>query len=55
MDALIDLALQGIAQLTAVQAEVLQATMREVEEVRGRGHRRAAPPKPERELWGPPG
>ncbi len=56
MDALIDLALQGIAQLAAVQAEVLGPAMREVEEVRARGHRRPAPPKPERELWGrPPG
>jgi ribonuclease PH len=55
MDALIDLALQGIAQLAAVQTEVLQPTMREVAEVRARGHRRPAPPKPERELWGPPG
>ncbi|HVR09165.1 MAG TPA: ribonuclease PH [Thermoanaerobaculia bacterium] len=55
MDALIDLALQGSAQLAAVQAGVLEATMREVAEVRARGHRRPAPPKPERELWGPPG
>ena len=55
MDALIDLALQGIGQLAAMQNEVLQPTLREVAEVRARGQRRAAPPKPERELWGPPG
>jgi ribonuclease PH len=56
MDALIDLALQGIAQLVAAQAAVLQPTMAEVEEVRARGHRRPAAPKPERDLWGrPPG
>jgi ribonuclease PH len=55
MDALIDLALQGIASLAAVQAAVLQPTMQEVTEVRARGHRRPAPPKPERDLWGPPG
>ena len=55
MDALIDLALQGIAQLAAVQAEVLGPTLQAVAEVRGRGHRRQAPPKPERDLWGPPG
>jgi ribonuclease PH len=55
MDALIDLALLGIAQLAAVQGAVLEPTMREVAEVRARAHRRPAPPKPERELWGPPG
>jgi ribonuclease PH len=55
MDALLDLALAGIARLGAAQAEVLQPTMQEVAEVRARGHRRPAPPKPERDLWGPPG
>jgi ribonuclease PH len=55
MDALVDLALQGIGTLAAVQAAVLESTMQEVAEVRARGHRRPAPPKPERDLWGPPG
>jgi ribonuclease PH len=55
MDALVDLAMQGIAQLAAVQAEVLRPAMLEVAEVRARGQRRPAPPKPERDLWGPPG
>jgi len=55
MDALVDLAMQGIAQLAAVQAEVLGPAMLEVAEVRARGPRRQAPPKPERDLWGPPG
>jgi len=55
MDALIDLALAGIARLAAVQEEVLRPTLEEVAEVRARGHRRPAPPKPERDLWGPPG
>ena len=54
MDALVDLAMQGIAQLAAVQAEALRPAMLEVAEVIARGHRRQAPPKPERDLWGPP-
>lgn len=54
MDALVDLAMRGIAQLAAVQAAVLEPTLREVAEVRGRSNRRPAPPKPERDLWGPP-
>ncbi len=53
MDALVDLAMHGIAQLAAVQAAVLEGTLREVAEVRGRT-RRQAPAKPERDLWGPP-
>lgn len=55
MDALVDLAMQGIAQLAAVQAEALRPAMLEVAEVLARGQRRPAPPKPERDLWGPPG
>ncbi len=55
MDALVDLAMQGIAQLAAVQAEALRPAMLEVAEVKARGQRRPAPPKPERDLWGPPG
>jgi ribonuclease PH len=54
MDALVDLAMLGIAQLAAVQAEALRPAMLEVAEVRARGQRRPAPPKPERDLWGPP-
>ena len=55
MDALVDLAMQGIAQLAAVQAEALRPAMLEVAEVVARGQRRPAAPKPERDLWGPPG
>jgi ribonuclease PH len=55
MDALVDLAMQGIAQLAAVQAEALRPAMLEVTEVLARGQRRPAAPKPERDLWGPPG
>ena len=54
MEALMDLAMQGIAQLAAVQAAVLQPTLLEVAEVRARGQRRQAPAKPEKDMWGPP-
>src|SRR6202158_261799 len=55
MDALVDLAMEGIAQLAAAQAEALRRAMLEVAGGRARGQRRPAPPKPERDLWGPPG
>jgi hypothetical protein len=55
MDALMDLALRGIAQLVAAQEEVLRPLLSEVAEVAARGRRRVAPPKPERDLYGPPG
>ena len=55
MDALLDLALRGIAQLAAAQQAALQAVLQAVAEVRSRGgQRRQATPKPERDLWGPP-
>jgi len=38
-----------------VQAEALRPAMLEVAEVLARGQRRPAAPKPERDLWGPPG
>jgi ribonuclease PH len=50
LDALMDLALEGIADLTTVQQDALAATLAEVEEVR----RRRARPKDESELWGKP-
>ncbi len=55
MDSLLDLALGGIARLAAAQSAAVAPLMQEVEEVRARGTRRPAPPKPERDLWGPPG
>jgi len=55
MDALVDLAMQGITRLAAVQAEALRPAMQEVAEVLARGQRRPAPPRPERDLWGAPG
>jgi ribonuclease PH len=54
MDALVDLALKGIGELTAVQNEVLAPTMAEVAEVQNKGRRRQAPPKDEKDLWGRP-
>jgi ribonuclease PH len=55
MDSLLDLAQQGIGQLAALQSAALAPLMQEVTEVRSKGgQRRQAPPKPERDLWGPP-
>jgi ribonuclease PH len=55
MDALLDLALRGIAELAAAQQAALQPILQAVAEVRARGgQRRQAQPKPERDLWGPP-
>lgn len=54
MEALIDLALKGIRELTAAQARVLAPTTAEVEHVLAKRHRRPAQPKPEKDLWGKP-
>jgi ribonuclease PH len=54
MDALVDLAFQGIARLNAVQNEVLRSTLEEVAAVLAKGRRRQAPPKNEKDLWGRP-
>jgi ribonuclease PH len=54
MEALIDLALKGIRELTAAQARVLAPTAAEVEQVLAKRHRRPAQPKPEKDLWGKP-
>jgi ribonuclease PH len=54
LDRFVDLGLQGIGELCALQAAVLAPTLEEVEAVRQRGRRRAAPPKNEKELWGRP-
>jgi ribonuclease PH len=54
MDQLVDLALKGIGELTALQNEVLAPTMAEVAEVKSKGQRRQAPPKDEKDLWGRP-
>ncbi|HEV8628821.1 MAG TPA: ribonuclease PH [Thermoanaerobaculia bacterium] len=52
-DALLELAFGGIEQLLAAQRAVLATLLGEVEQVAGRP-RGTAPPKRERDLWGPP-
>ncbi len=54
LDALLDLALAGIAELAGHQRRVLAATLAEVESVAGKGPRRPAPAKSEKDLWGEP-
>jgi len=54
MDALVDLALQGIDALATVQRQVLAPTLEEVAAVQAKSHRRPAPPKDEKDLWGRP-
>src|SRR5207237_1110968 len=53
LDALLDLALGGIAQLLAAQQATLAPLLAEVEQVQGKP-RGNAQPKRERDLWGPP-
>jgi ribonuclease PH len=54
MDALVDLAFQGIRELAAAQDQALAPTLEEVRHVLAKGTRRQAPPKPEKDLWGRP-
>jgi ribonuclease PH len=54
MDAMIDLALKGIGELAAVQRQVLATTLEEVAAVQAKVHRRQAPAKSEKDLWGRP-
>jgi ribonuclease PH len=54
LDALVDLALAGIAELAAAQRAALAATMEEVEAVLAKDSRRPAKAKDERDLWGAP-
>ena len=54
MDALVDLAFQGIRELAAAQNEALAPALEEVRHVLAKGTRRQAPPKPEKDLWGRP-
>jgi ribonuclease PH len=54
MDALIDLAMQGIARLAEAQSAALAPTMADVAAVQAKGQRRQAPPKSEKDLWGRP-
>ncbi len=54
MDALVDLAFAGIAELVTAQNEALAPTLAEVKQVLAKGNRRQAPPKPEKDMWGRP-
>ena len=54
MDALVDLAFKGIGELAAAQNAVLAPTLEEVDAVLAKSHRRPAPPKSEKDLWGRP-
>jgi ribonuclease PH len=55
MDALVDLAFKGIAELAAAQNAALASTLEEVSDVLSRDRRRTAAPKSEKDLWGRPG
>jgi ribonuclease PH len=54
MDALLDLAFQGIGELAKAQDAVLAPTLEEVRLVLAKGNRRPAPPKSEKSLYGRP-
>ncbi|MDH3743887.1 MAG: ribonuclease PH [Acidobacteriota bacterium] len=54
-DRLLDLALEGIAELVRRQNEILAPLMAEVEAVLAKSDRQPAPPKDEKDLWGRPG
>jgi ribonuclease PH len=51
MDALVDLAFQGIRELVRAQDEVLAPTLEQVKSVLAKGNRRPAPPKSEKAMW----
>jgi hypothetical protein len=54
MDALVDLAFKGIAELAAAQNAVLAATLEEVSQSLSKDRRKPAAPKAEKDLWGRP-
>jgi ribonuclease PH len=54
LDAMLDLALAGIAELARHQREALAEPLAAVEELAARGPRQSVEPKNERKLWGPP-
>jgi ribonuclease PH len=54
MDALVDLAFKGIAELAAAQNAVLAATLEEVQQALSKERRKPAAPKSEKDLWGRP-
>jgi ribonuclease PH len=54
MDALVDLAFKGIAELAAAQNAVLAATLEEAQQSLSKDRRKPAAPKSEKEMWGRP-
>jgi len=54
MDALVDLAFKGIAELAAAQNAVLATTLEEAQQALSKDRRKPAAPKPEKDLWGRP-
>ena len=54
MDALVDLAFKGIAELAAAQNAVLASTLEEVQQALSKDRRKPVAPKPEKDLWGRP-
>lgn len=54
MDALVDLAFKGIAELAAAQNAVLATTLEEVNQALSKDRRKPAAPKSEKDLWGRP-
>ncbi len=54
MDALVDLAFKGIAELAAAQNAVLAATLEEAQQALSRDRRKPVAPKSEKDLWGRP-
>ena len=54
MDALVDLAFKGIAELAAAQNAVLATTLEEVTQALSKDRRKPAAPKSEKDLWGRP-
>jgi len=51
MDALVDLAFKGIAELAAAQNAVLAATLEEAQQSLSRDRRKPAAPKSEKDMW----
>jgi ribonuclease PH len=54
LDALVDLAFKGIAELAAAQNAVLATTLEEVSQSLSKDRRKPAAPKSEKDLWGRP-
>ena len=54
MDALVDLAFKGIAELVAAQNAVLATTLEEAQQALSRDRRKPVAPKSEKDLWGRP-